>query len=85
MSDLLEVCDSQMIENSKSDHSDDSMSEIGSRLEPTKKVNFVTPYANWPPPLQVNSVLHQSENFLYNIWINIHSSARSDLQYQLQI
>ncbi|XP_020612476.1 nucleolar MIF4G domain-containing protein 1-like isoform X2 [Orbicella faveolata] len=34
---LLEVCEPQMIENSKSDHGDDSMSEIESRPEPKKK------------------------------------------------
>ena len=67
MSDLLEVCEPQMTENSKRDHSDDSMSEIETRPEPKKKVNIYTPSANRPPPLQVNSVLHQSENFLYCI------------------
>ena len=52
-----------MIETNKSSHSDDSMSEIESRLEPNKKVNISTPSANKPPSLPVSSVPHQSENF----------------------
>jgi len=73
MSDLLEVCEPQMIENSKSDHGDDSMSEIESRPEPKKKVNISTPSANRPPPLQVNSVLNHSENFTLDRRVFLYS------------